>query len=585
MHIPFFRYCGEWIPTHTMLGIFVTSLFLLVPQTAVTSFMTFESGQVRPLALSPDGTHLFATNTPDNRLEVFKVDSQGTTHRYSIPVGMEPIAVAARTNTEVWVINHLSDSVSIIDLDPTPPRVTTTLLVGDEPRDIVFAGADRRRAFITTAHRGQHRTHPSITLVPGAGDPQLTTPSVPRADVWVFDALNIGDTLGGTPLKIIELFGDTLRALAVTPDGSTVYAAVFHSGNQTATVTDTAVCNTSDTNISNNVVEGPCLISGVTMPGGMPLPHHNAEGDRRPETGLIVKFDRPADAWLDELDRDWSDAIRFHLPDLDVFAINAVTLEETASFAHVGTVLFNMVVNPLNRKVYVSMSDARNEVRFEGPGTLVRTTGAKPEGEPASVQGHLHEMGITVLDGTEVLPRHLNKHIDYAVHPAPPEVKQHSLSLPLDMVVSRDGTTLYVAAFGSSKIGVFDTAELEANTFDPTTASVNYIGISGGGPSGVVLDQANERLYVHTRFDNAISIIDLTTRTETAHVKMFNPEPINVTTGRRFLYDATISSSNGESSCASCHVFGDFDSLTWDLGDPDGNVTHNPNEGQTSRVC
>jgi len=33
------------------------------------SFLSFESGHVRPLALSPDGTQLFAVNTPDNRLE------------------------------------------------------------------------------------------------------------------------------------------------------------------------------------------------------------------------------------------------------------------------------------------------------------------------------------------------------------------------------------------------------------------------------------------------------------------------------------------------------------------------------------
>ena len=30
------------------------------------SFVNFESGQVRPLALSPDGTRLFAVNTPDD---------------------------------------------------------------------------------------------------------------------------------------------------------------------------------------------------------------------------------------------------------------------------------------------------------------------------------------------------------------------------------------------------------------------------------------------------------------------------------------------------------------------------------------
>ena len=38
------------------------------------SFTNFESGQVRPLALSPDGTRLFAVNTPDNRLEIFDVE-------------------------------------------------------------------------------------------------------------------------------------------------------------------------------------------------------------------------------------------------------------------------------------------------------------------------------------------------------------------------------------------------------------------------------------------------------------------------------------------------------------------------------
>ena len=34
---------------------------------AAASFVTFESGQVRPLALSPDGSQLFAVNTPDDR--------------------------------------------------------------------------------------------------------------------------------------------------------------------------------------------------------------------------------------------------------------------------------------------------------------------------------------------------------------------------------------------------------------------------------------------------------------------------------------------------------------------------------------
>jgi len=99
---------------------------------AAASFVTFESGQVRPLALSPDGSQLFAVNTPDDRLEIFSVGSDGLTHTGSVPVGLEPVAVAARTNGEVWVVNQLSDSVSILDVASAPPHVLRTLLVGDE---------------------------------------------------------------------------------------------------------------------------------------------------------------------------------------------------------------------------------------------------------------------------------------------------------------------------------------------------------------------------------------------------------------------------------------------------------------------
>src|ERR1044072_7799238 len=137
------------------------------------SYTLFESGQVRPLAMSPDRRHLFAVNTPDNRLEIFRILRHGLTHTASIPVGLEPVAVAARTKREVWVVNHLSDSVSVVELDDldgdTSGHVLRTLLVGDEPRDIVFAGPGRRRAFITAAHRGQNVPFDSELATDGAG--------------------------------------------------------------------------------------------------------------------------------------------------------------------------------------------------------------------------------------------------------------------------------------------------------------------------------------------------------------------------------------------------------------------------------
>jgi YVTN family beta-propeller protein len=133
-------------------------------------FTLFESGQVRPLALTSDGNTLLSVNTPDNAIEVYNVSDSGLTHKMSIPVGLEPVSISLRSDTEAWVVNHLSDSISIIDLQQNSERVVRTLLVGDEPRDIVFAGTNHDQAYITTSHRGQNSLN----------EPEYTTPGRPR---------------------------------------------------------------------------------------------------------------------------------------------------------------------------------------------------------------------------------------------------------------------------------------------------------------------------------------------------------------------------------------------------------------------
>jgi DNA-binding beta-propeller fold protein YncE len=530
-----------------------------MPALAQPSFITFESGPVRPVAISPNGQVLVVVNTPDNRVEIFGVLAGSLIPLGSVPVGMEPVAVAARSDTEFWVVNHLSDSVSIVDLSTTPFRVSRTLLVGDEPRDIVFAGTENggqavERAFITTAHRGQHREDPSIASVPGAGDPQLITPGIGRADVWVFDATDLGNTVGGTPVEILSFFADTPRALAVSPDNTTVYVAAHQSGNQTTVINETSVN------------------------GNMPGPDQNVFGDERPDTGAIVKFD--GSKWLDADGTDWSNFVNFNLPDHDVFSINANTLDANSivEYDHVGTILFNMAVNPVTGRVYVTNTELPNHIIFEGPGNHGGST----------VQGRLSESRITVLNPANgsVDPQHLNQHIDYdqrhtdpgADHAAINAQKYHSLATPLQPVVSSDGSKLYVAAFGSAKIGVFDTPDIEAadfeTSFDPTAESGNYIS-TGGGPAGMVLDEANNRLYVLTRFANQVEVIDLSNNSIIETHPLHNPEPQGVVDGRPFLYDAFATSANGETSCASCHIFGDMDQLAWNLGNPDEHVTTN----------
>jgi DNA-binding beta-propeller fold protein YncE len=511
---------------------------------AGNAYTLFETLQVRPLALSPDGNTLFAVNTPDNRLEMFHVKGSTLRPLGSVVVGLEPVAVAARTSNEVWVVNHLSDSVSIVKVGEDGVAVVTrTLLVGDEPRDIVFAGPNRSRAFITTAHRGQN-----------TGDGyDLQTAGVGRADVWVFDANNLGAPAGGARLTKLTFFADTPRALAVSADGNTVYAAAFASGNMTTAASPFAVANVYDFAHGGHM-PGPATITLPTPIGPLTIP--------MPPTGLIVR-NVGGGHWMDAYGKFYDPFIKVKLPDLDVFAIDASgsmpVAKANGAYAHVGTTLFNMAVNPKTGKVYVTNTDAHNDVRFEGHNAGFTT-----------VRGHIVDSRISTINpGTgAVTATDLNSHLVGHYEDATADQKAVSVAFPQDVTVSRDGSTLYTVMQGSGKLAIYSTAEIESGSSTPNAA--NQIALSGGGPTGVVINEGSHTAFVLTRFDNSISAVDLGTKHEVGKTKMFNPEPASVTNGRKYLYDATATSSNGTQACASCHIGGDKDELAWDLGNPGG---------------
>jgi DNA-binding beta-propeller fold protein YncE len=507
---------------------------------AGAAYVNFEAGQVRPLALSPNASQLFAVNTPDNQLSIFSVTGAGLELAAEVPVGLRPVALAVRDAgggaLEVWVVNHLSDSVSVVRIDANPAlsRVVKTLIVGDEPRDIVFANG---HAFVTTARRGQHDTVPPANL---------SSPGLARALVWVFAASSTGAGIGGTPVNVIELFTDTPRGLAVSPDGQTVYAAGHRSGNRTTVIPE----------------------DDVTSGGGVPPMPPGATGGA-PTTSLIVRYNAANGRWEDELATDWSSFVPFDLPDKDVFVIDATQSPPALAgganaVVGVGTTLYNLAVRPVSGKVYVSNVELRNEVRFEN---LVGTV--------QGLQGHVAENRITVIDGTTPTPVHLNPHIDYTSATGSPSEIDQSLAMPLEMIFDSTGSTLYVACYGSSKVAVLGADALESGVVGSDRIAV------AGGPSGLALDETRDRLYVLSRFDNRISIIESPgnagTRVLLAEVDLHTPEPPEVLAGRRFLYDAAFSSGHGDAACGTCHIFGDMDKLAWDLGDPFGNVEPNPN--------
>src|SRR5215831_9530692 len=166
---------------------------------AQSSYVNFEGKQTSPIRLSPDGTRLFAVNTPDARLSVFDVTHPSNPFLIAeIPVGVEPVSVNPRNNDEVWVVNEVSDSISVVSVSNR--IVVDTLYAKDEPTDVVFAGG---RAFVSESRNNQ---------------------------IAVFDLTN------HTLLTNIVLLGQNPRALAVNTNGTKVYAAFALSGNRTTLV-------------------------------------------------------------------------------------------------------------------------------------------------------------------------------------------------------------------------------------------------------------------------------------------------------------------------------------------------------------
>ncbi|MGB0715229.1 MAG: hypothetical protein ACPGXK_05085 [Phycisphaerae bacterium] len=488
------------------------------------SFVNWENPHVSPLAMTPDGTRILAVNTPDNRLDVIDISTGLPVYLYSVPVGLDPVSVRARSNNEAWVVNHISDSVSIVDL--ASRNVIATLPTDDEPCDVVFAGAPSR-AFVSCS--------------------QANT-------ILVFDpnALNV-------PSQRIAIQGEDPRALAVSADGSEVYCAVFESGNGTTILGGGFLMGGAFPPNAVNEASGP--YGGVNPPpndGNSFSPPQNGANPAPPAVGMIVRKNA-AGQWMDDNNGDWTDLVSganadlsgrptgWDLYDHDVAMINANTL--TVDYARqLMNMCMSLSVNPGTGEVTLVGTDAINEVRFEPVvnGRFLRVNLAR---------------FMPNTPGNAVISD-LNPHLDYTTSTIPEGQRTASLGDPRGIVWNNAGTLGYVTGMGSDNVIVIDGAGQRA-------VGTSEIAV-GEGPTGIVLDESRSRLYVLNKFESSISVIDTGTRAEIMHLNLHDPSPAAIKNGRRHLYNTHVTSGLGHTSCASCHVDARMDRLAWDLGNPAG---------------
>ncbi len=511
-------------------------LFLLagpLPLPLLADFVNFETPQVHPIDLSPDGSRLAVCNTADHRIELFDLTSGTPVPDGAISVGMDPVSVRFQTNNLAWVVNQLSDSVSVMDL--AGRVVLTTIATRDEPADVVFAG-----------------------------NPLKAYVSCSQADVvQVFDAAS-----PGAPLAEIAIEGEDPRALCTDAAGTRVYAAVFESGNRSTLLgggAETGGGPSPRIAFPPNVVnDGGGPYGGINPPPNGPGssfdPPLNPSLPTPPPVGLIVKKDAGG-AWRDDNGSDWTNLVSglsaglsgrpigWDVIDNDLAIIDTAT--NSVSYAEgLMNACMAMAVNPTDGMIHVVGTDAINERRFEPVvnGIFVRVMAAVVDPSGAGAPA--------VID--------LNPHLTYSTPNVSQGLRDQSLGDPRGMAWNAAGTRAYVTGMGSNNVIVIDPAGARAGA-QPTIEV-------GEGPTGLVVDDSRGQAYVLNRFEGALSVIDLGAELETARISFFDPTPLVLRTGRKHLYDTHKTSGLGQSSCASCHIDARMDRLAWDLGDPAGSV-------------
>ncbi|MDZ4773060.1 MAG: YncE family protein [Planctomycetota bacterium] len=508
-----------------LLTLAVAVLAFVAHATAQSSFVNWENPHVHPLDLTPDGTKLVAVNTADARLEVFDTTGPRLVRLFDVAVGIDPVSVRARTNDEVWVVNHISDSVSIVKLSTRV--VVATIKTDDEPADVVFAGTPQR-AFVSCSQVNK---------------------------IQVFDPANTQSA----PINV-PIVGEEPRSLAVSLDGTKVYVAIFESGNATTILGGGNISNNAFPRNAVNDFNGP--YSGQNPPpnvgttfvppiaGGLPTP---------PKVGLIVKKSASG-LWLDDNARNWTSKVSganaadssrivgWDLADNDVAILNASNPTSVTYAKRLMNLCMALAVNPISGEVTVVGLESTNEIRFE-----------------PNVQGKFVKVEFARVDPsgpTTVGVFDLNPHITYATPTVTQNERDRSIGDPRAVAWESNGTRAWIAGMGSDNVVVVDQSGARTGLYETINVPA--------GPTGLVIHDASGRVFVLSKFAASVSAISLATQTIVDTLAFHDASPTAIKSGRRHMYDTHATSGLGQASCASCHVDTRMDGLAWDLGDPSG---------------
>lgn len=507
----------------------VTSSVLVASVVMVSGWGAVASAgprQSSAIAISPDETLMVAVNPDVDTVTVFKnLDKAKPGRVAEIAVGRDPVSVAISRTNRAYVANALDGTVSVVDL--VDRAVVGTIPVGVEPSAVVLSPNDTR----------------------------LYVANSSSNTVQMFDTSN--DAL--VDATDLSLFGTSPRALAITDDGDvddtdeTLLAAMFFAQLRSG---KTFLDEGQDDQREGRVV---ALNAGTLAPLGAPNPivlgpmvdtGFNANGRLAPANGLVPAvagtnpqtFTTPTGAFPNQL--------------------AAIGIQPTTQRAYVvstgaspnGPVRFNVNVQGL-----VSSFDV---------GTRLEITGTQ-----------------TDPNVRRTSPLNLNQGVNLSIAPTP----RIFMSNPVAITWRPDGSDAWIA-IKSSDVVVRMTADADGI---PTIGAPLVAGASNPIvrvdlqdlpkpsktfaeiPQGLAINAAGTRLFVSNVISRSITAVDITNPTAPAvlsHVastklpKKNSLEYLANLGGALFFSSrgpGARASSEGWSSCGSCHPDGGSDNVTW----------------------
>ena len=484
----------------------------------------FSSPQVNAIALTPDGQWLLVANTTSATVSIYKPKGYGLIHLGDVRVGIDPVGIAMRPpafagdRQLALVTNHISDSISVIDVDQggvvqtlqafDANGVTTT----DAPTGVVFAGPDR--AFVALDDRNE---------------------------VLVIDF----DGSGRATLNPERLFitAQAPRAMAVV--GDRLLVGAFESGNHT----EFPNCAPEDTAATRPFLPGDpqdegCLfynrfldtLSLEFPPGG----GINFDID----FGVIVDFAarNPNIGGEVIIDRD--------RPDRDVLIFDANALGTPLQLIHgVSTLLYGLEAS--GSRVYVTSTDGRNAL--DGLDDL---------------ENRMFENRLSWFDCTPDCGPVQHVDLDANPHGVP-------VPTPYGIRASASGQQLVVSVAGSDGVpGLAEDPGTDIPGLVTLDADGNVLGFvqTGAIPQSVALASGTDGhasiAYVLNTVDSTVSVVDVSDATSPQVMHTLevgeDPTPDLIRKGRIQFMSARASTS-GKFSCESCHPNANTDQLIWTI--------------------